>query len=221
MHTENVKIALVDDHTIFRKALKHLLPTLGNYTVVLEAGDGLELQQALQKGIIPDVILLDISMPRMDGYETIKWLQEVHPDVAVIILSDRQTEITSLTLIYHGASAILKKSGELPEIQKAIAAAADNSFYFPDASTRNPWKAVYQNKDGRPVRKNLFTARQWRFLQLVGTNLTYAGIADELATSEACVKKVQHEMFEELNVRNRAELAVLAERHGICERKAA
>ncbi len=221
MHTENVKIALVDDHTIFRKALQNFLPSLGNYTVVLEARDGLELQEAVQNGTRLDVILLDISMPGMDGFETIKWLHETHPELAVVILSDRDTEITTFFLIYHGARAILKKNAELSEIQKAISAAADNGFYFPDAATRNPWKAIHHDKGGRAVRRQLFSGRQWRFLQLAGTDLTYANMADQLDTSEACVKKVQHEMFEELNVTNRAALAVLAERHGIREHKAA
>lgn len=217
MNPEIVTIGLVEDNKLFRTTLATTLNQHKNYRVVLQAWDGVSLQAELQKGTLPNVLLLDLRMKGMDGFDTLKWLNEVHPNLPVIILSGCRFEITMGTFIRLGASSVLPKAIDPEELFKAIDRVLEEGYYFPDARSRNLWRNAYHEKDEKVLRKHLFSERQWRLLKLAGTGLTYIQIGALLDMSEACVKKHLHGLYEDLEVQNRAELALLAERHGIME----
>src|ERR1700741_1113532 len=102
-------IAIVDDHTMFRKGLTALINLFPRYEVLFEASDGREMIERLKYQRLPDIILLDISMPGMDGYETASWLQQNHPDVYVLALSTMESEVSIIKMIRHGAKGYILK----------------------------------------------------------------------------------------------------------------
>jgi len=220
MSAEIVTIGLVEDNELFRQTLAFFLNQSGNHSVILQASDGFSLQKELSIGSPPDVLLLDLRMKGMDGFDTLKWLNAIHPKLPVIILSGCRTDLTMLTFIHLGASSVLTKAIDIKDLLKAISRVLEDGYYYPDAYSRNVRKDVHGEKNGNRVRKHLFSERQWRLLKLAGTNLTYIQIGSLLDMSVACVKKYLHELYLDLDVQNRAELALLAERHGIWEQAA-
>jgi two-component system invasion response regulator UvrY len=94
-----IHIGIVDDHRIFRNGLILILHQFKNFKVVLEASHGLELQEELRKGIVPEIILLDVNMPFMNGYETLDWLKKYFPQIRVIVLTMYEAEQTAFLFL--------------------------------------------------------------------------------------------------------------------------
>src|SRR5882672_9204757 len=109
-----IKIALVDDHTLLRDSLASVINSFENCKVILMANDGKELMEKMVSGKQPDIIFLDINMPKMDGYETAIWLRQYYPDCMVLILTMYDTDLVLIKLLQQGVRGFLKKD-ILPE----------------------------------------------------------------------------------------------------------
>ena len=105
----NIKVALADDHVLLRNALSGLIDGFGNCHVILQCSTGKELQEQILKGIRPDVVLLDLNMPDMNGYETAAWLQQDHPAINVLMLTMYDSELSMIKLLQSGVKGFLKK----------------------------------------------------------------------------------------------------------------
>src|SRR5438046_3305151 len=115
-----IKIALVDDHSLLRDALAGVIGNFDNCEVILRADNGEDFIHQLKCLSLPDLIILDINMPVMDGYETAKWVKKNHPEINIIILSMFDSEVALIRLLQAGAKAFLKKDAHLKELQFAI-----------------------------------------------------------------------------------------------------
>ena len=104
--SKKIQVAIADDHTLLRKALAKLITSFENYSVLFEADNGKEIKNKISQHIIPDVILLDVNMPEMDGYETASWLFKNHPQIKVLALSMFSDEKTIIKMLRLGRQGI-------------------------------------------------------------------------------------------------------------------
>jgi two-component system invasion response regulator UvrY len=192
-------VALVDDHVLLRSGLAGLIRSFGIYDVLFEACGGLDLIRQLQHSRRPDVVLLDINMPEMDGYETAGWLKHHYPDIRVLALSMYDTESSIVRMLKNGAKGYILKDTDPAELKLAIESVIDKGFYAGHHS--------------RPIL--VLNQRELEFMRLVCTEWTYKEIADRMYLSPRTIDGYRDALFEKLNVRTRVGLAMFAVRSGI------
>lgn len=122
------KIALADDHVLLRNGLANLLRDL-DYEVVFEADNGAEFLEKLQVNTVPDIVLMDINMPKMDGYDTTQWLKKNYPDIKVLALSMYDDENAIIRMLKCGAKGYILKDSDPAELKQAIHAVLTKGFY--------------------------------------------------------------------------------------------
>ncbi|MFD0795543.1 response regulator [Mucilaginibacter litoreus] len=204
MPTE-VKIALVDDHRLFRSGMVSLIGNLSGYKILFEAANGEELTRKLSPKFKPDIILLDINMPVMDGVNTAQWLQKTYPEINIIILSMFEDAEKVLTMVRLGVKGYLLKDAEPQEFEQALKKVSQGELYYPEFVMRH---LVHNfNKNAEAVKLN---SREIEFLKLVGTELTYKEIADQMCISARTVDGYRDQLFEKLQIKSRVGLVLYA-----------
>jgi two-component system, NarL family, invasion response regulator UvrY len=209
------KIALVDDHKLLRKGLAALISGQG-YSVILQADNGKAFIEQLREDQLPDVVLLDINMPVMDGFQTLQWIKDHHPDINVIALSMYDQETSVIRMLKGGAKGYLIKDSEPDELRRAIETVLQKGFYSSElVSSRLIHNLHYtqgtETGDDLPLK---LTKREIEFLGLICTDLTYKEIASRMSVSPRTVDGYRDNLFEKLNVKSRVSLALYAIRQG-------
>ncbi|MCC2548179.1 response regulator transcription factor [Hymenobacter sp. BT175] len=131
-----INLAVVDDHILFRKGLRALISGFEGMTVLFEAGDGQELLERLDQGTIPQVVLMDLQMPVLDGLQTMRLLRAQYPQVRVVIISMHDEPELMDSLLAEGANGYLLKNANPEEVRGAILAAAGNIVGRPASAPR-------------------------------------------------------------------------------------
>jgi DNA-binding NarL/FixJ family response regulator len=225
----SIKYIITDDHKIFRHGLKYALTDDPEIQYVGEAENGKELLELL-KTTIPDVVLLDLKMPVMDGIEAVKQIRPLYPDVRILMLTSHDDEHFVLHLIELGANGYLIKNAEPNEIKKAIHSVYNHGFYFNElmnnamlkklATVSNPEKPqTYPDKTQEekitiPVKLN---DRETDVLKGICNELTTAQIAEQLYLSPRTIEGIRTSLIDKLGVKNVAGLVVYAIKNGIVE----
>jgi two-component system, NarL family, invasion response regulator UvrY len=216
---DDVKIALVDDHSLLRNGLASLINNLG-YSVLYECSNGQQLIDKVEKNEAPDVILMDINMPEMDGFETTLWLKRNRPLVNVIALSMYDDETSIIRMIKNGARGYILKDTNPKELKLAIESVMAKGFYYSDLVSGKIVKRV-RNEDGEDEEGNnsklavKLNERQIEFLKLAATEMTYKEIAEKMHVSPRTVDGYRDELFEKLNIKSRVGLVLFAIKNGI------
>ncbi len=209
-------IVLVDDHALLRKGLATLVKNLG-HEVLFEADNGKHFIENLQPKSLPDIVLLDINMPEMDGYQTAGWIKTNHPSIKTLALSMYDDENSIIRMLKNGAKGYLLKDSEPSELQDAIVALMKKGYYYSDLVSGKLINAINKIDDDGSDLKNLIklTNREIDFLKYTCTELTYKEIADELCVSPRTVDGYRGDLFEKLQVKSRIGLVIYAIRNGI------
>jgi len=209
----NIKVALADDEALIRKGLKLLINDFNDMHVVLESSNGLELIEGIKKlSILPDVLLLDLKMPQLDGIETTKYLQQKYDNIKIIILSTHFKESFVLHMIELGCSAYLPKKVEPVEFERAIKEVHEKGFYYTE-EVLNIVRSnmISQRKNKSKVNlNNPISARELEILQLICNQFTTAEIAGKLFISPRTVDGHRNNLLTKLNCKNTAGLVVYA-----------
>lgn len=200
-------IALVDDHTLFRSGIKELLTKFKDYQVLFEAENGESFCEKIQSGLKPDIALIDMNMPKMDGLSTSKWIQNNFPDIKIMILSMMHDEKTVLKLIKAGAKGYLLKEADPEEFKTALAAIRRNDFYYPNYITQ--YFLNHITKEPRAQLSDLKN-RDIEFLKLAATDLTYKEIADKMNVGVRTIDGYRDQLFEKYGVKSRVALVLYA-----------
>jgi DNA-binding NarL/FixJ family response regulator len=209
-------IVLTDDHTLLRNGLAALVTSLG-HTVLFEADNGKDFTAKLNAKSLPDIVLLDINMPEMDGYETAQWIKSNHPDIKVLALSMYDNETSIIRMLKCGAKGYILKDSEPAELKAAIDAIMNKGFYYSDLVSGKLIHAINKMDDESGDLKSLvpLNDRETDFLKYTCTELTYKEIADKMFVSPRTIDGYRDALFEKLHVKTRVGLVMYAIKHGI------
>jgi len=206
--TDKISVALVDDHILLRNGLAKLIQSFGNYTISIEANNGADFIHKTKE--LPQVVLMDINMPEMDGYETTAWLRTHHPDVKVLALSMLDNEEAVIRMFKCGAKGYILKDCKPAELKAALDAVMTKGFYYSEMITGKFIRTM--NTLDEVVKLN---DREKTFLRLVCSEMTYKEIAEKMFVSPRTVDGYRDDLFEKLKVKTRVGLAMYAIKHGI------
>lgn len=210
------KILLVDDHQLLREALSNLINSFDNFTVIGAVGNGREMQNFLAGPQKPDIILLDLNMPLMDGFESAKWMSTQFPDIKVMILTMYDSETALIRLLRAGVNGFLKKDVHPNELKSALNSIAENRYYYSHDTTGKLAGFFHRNTDHQSLMdKVLLTDKELEFLKLASTEMTYKEIAGEMKISPRAIDNFRDTLFEKLDVKSRVGLAIYAVKNGI------
>lgn len=203
-----VRIALADDHWMVRKGIIELIAAFGDFEVILEAGDGEELIQKLEQAtVLPDICILDINMPSMNGYDTLTQLKKRWPELKVMILTMFNNELTIIRMLRNGANGFMLKAGDPKELGRALRAIYEHGFYHGElvTSTLAQWKESATH----------ISNKELQFLSLCCSDLNYKEIANIMGMSVRTIDGYRDSLFEKLDLRSRTGLVIFALSMGI------
>jgi DNA-binding NarL/FixJ family response regulator len=212
---ETIKVILTDDHKIIREGLRSLLEDDGEITVVGEAANGRELL-ALLENTPADVILLDINMPEMDGYEAAKRVTEQYPDVKVVALSMLNSEPFVQKMMENGAVGYILKNTGKTELKSAIKLVAGGTpFLSADLAIRLLNRSAAPGTKQEDAGQNkVLSKRELEVLGLIAEGFTNAEIADKLFTSKRTIETHRQNILEKTHAKNTANLVKYAIQNG-------
>lgn len=211
----SIKIAMADDHVLLRSALASLINTFENCEVIIQAGSGKELIDLLQKKQHEiNIVLLDLNMPNMDGFETATWLKDYCPNINVLMLTMYDSEVTLIRLLQAGVKGFLKKDIHPSELKFAIQSVNQYGYYY-SHNTTGKLVNLFRNSDEMKLQKSILSDQEIYFLKLAATDLTYKEIAMQIELNPRAVDNLRDHLFEKLDVKSRVGLAMYAIRQGI------
>jgi DNA-binding NarL/FixJ family response regulator len=217
---ERIKVLIADDHRVVREGLSAILKTKENIEVVGEAQDG---QEAIEKArsLVPDVVLMDVSMPRMGGVEATRVIKRELPHIGIVALTMYEEQQYIFDLVRAGATGYLLKDTDSSQIVKAIQSIyRGESLIHPSVASKilAEFALLAQKKGKKPswVEHDL-TEREITVLRLVADGKTNKEIANNLDLSEKTVKNHVRNIFHKLQVYDRTQAAILAIRKGLIE----
>lgn len=214
---ETKYIAVVDDHTMFRKGITTLINLFSNYRVMFDAQNGADFIKKLDSNNLPDIVLLDIVMPEMDGYSTANWIRTHHPEIKILALSTMEGETAIIKMIMSGAKGYILKDADPSELRRAFDDVEQLGYYYNEKVTRKIIQSVSSLADEKTDVHSFtqITQREMEFLKLVCSERTYAEIAKEMFLSERTIDGYRETLFRKLCVTSRVGLVIYAFRNGI------
>jgi len=209
----NITLGITDDHKLFLKSLSLLIGSLEDFTIVVEAMNGKDLIEKLgTKKIEPDIILLDVNMPVMDGRQTAEYLSEKFPAIKLVALSMKDDDDTIISMIRAGCCAYLLKDIHPEELNKALHEIYKKGYYNSDAANIN-YRRLLQHQEKQNELQ--LTDKEKQFLQLACSDATYKQIAAVMHVSERTVDGYRENLFKKLNVQSRTGMALEAIRRNL------
>lgn len=208
----NKTIIIVDDHKLFAQSLQILVNSFDGFEVINAFKNGEELVNYFQDGnVSPDLVLLDMRMPVMDGMATMEWLKGNHPNQKVLTLTVDQEDETIIKMLRLGCRGYLLKDIDPEEFEHALNSIDHTGYYsnktISDALSREERKEKYEE----------LTDRELEFLGHACSELTYKAIANEMHLSPKTIENYRESLFHKLQVKSRVGLVIFAIKEGICE----
>lgn len=209
-------VAIVDDHVLFTGALSEMVNHLENYNVTIRAENGKEFIEKVQseKFELPEIVLLDLNMPIMDGFETLTWIRSHKLNCKVLVLSMNDDENGIVRSLRLGASGYLLKNVSPTVLKEAMDSIIKDGFYHNELISHALLHGMNLNKNSilDEIKINELT-----FLKLACTDRTYKEIADEMNLSHKTVDGYRKNLFEKLNVKSRVGLVLFAMHHKLID----
>jgi DNA-binding NarL/FixJ family response regulator len=213
---DKISVALADDHILLRNALAALIDSFEDCKVMFQVSNGKELIERIRAGWKPDVLLLDLNMPEMDGVESAKWLQQNVPEINVLMLTMYDSELALIRLLQAGVKGFLKKDIHPTELKFAIHSVYQSGYYYSHNSTGKLLNLFRKQPDNAAfLEKAMLNANEISFLKLACSEMTYKEIAMAMNLNPRAVDNLRDNLFEKLEVKSRIGLAMYAIRHGI------
>ena len=200
-------VVIVDDHILFAQALEKLINTFDDFHVLYHAKNGKELLDSLEKETaVPDIALMDINMPVMNGVETMQWINKNRPAIKVLALSMDDDEATIIKMLRAGSSGYLLKDINPGILEESLHEVLEKGFCYSERITSTVLRSL--NKAEPP--HQLLKDREVEFLKLVCTEMTYKEIASAMFLSPKTIDGYREALFEKLQVKSRVGLVLYA-----------
>jgi len=212
--TKKIQVAVTDDHALLRNALARLVNTLEGYSVLFEADNGKDLRAKIMQHLIPDIVLLDVNMPEIDGFETTKWLQKNYPHIKVLVLSMMSDEGTIIKMFRLGAKGYLLKNTEPAELKLAMDAIIDKNVYLSEYVSAKLVSGLNKDAD-RDITEIILNEKEREFLRWTCTELSYKEIGEKMFVSARTADDYRQSLFNKLKVHSRVGLVMYAIKNGI------
>ena len=213
-----MQLALVDDHVLFRKSLAACISQWSSYQVMIQAGSGHELKTGLQRPPLPDLIVLDIRMPGMNGFETIEWLQQQFPRIKLLVVSMLEEEHCLEKLLNMGVHGFLQKDAEPEELKRALDQITQKGYYL-HSTTCLHLLQERKKTEHRALSETMLAAmlsdREKLFLRWLCSDKSYKEIAEEMFVSPRTIDGYRDNLLKKINVSSRIGLVTFAIRQGI------
>lgn len=208
-----IKIAVVDDHALFRTGIISLLEEFDDLTVTLEAENGQEFCNLIEQKK-PDVVLLDIEMPVMDGIKTTEFLHKNYPDIKIVILTSYNEEALVVYLIEKGAHGFLLKNNEIETVVDSIHAVMETGYFFNDKVSKLMVKKLLNNEKINPHFKRIdLSDREIEIVKLICQEMTNKEIADHLCISNRTVDWHRDNILKKTKAKNAIGIVMYAVKH--------
>lgn len=205
MKTDRISIAIVDDHTLFREGVSGLMSEFEELEVVFKAENGKQMQQALARYPLPKVILMDINMPVMNGYEATCWLKANYPEIHVLALSMFEDDEAVIKMIRCGACGYILKESKPRDLLEAIKIIMLKGVFINEMVSGKLLRSL-SAQEITPTLSN----KELDFLKHCCTELTYKEIADLMFVSPRTVDNYRESLFVKLNIKSRTGLVLYA-----------
>jgi two-component system, NarL family, invasion response regulator UvrY len=210
-NTEVISVAIAEDHTLVRKAFIDMINSFENFKIIIEASNGAQLVEQVKVGNLPDVVLMDIHMPDMDGFEAMNLIKNKFPKLNVLVVSMLSDELSILRMVRMGVKGYLVKDTEPSEFKTALETVAAGKYYYSGYVTARMVTNVSKENDIL----NVISERELEFLKYVCTDLSYQQIAEKMFVSPRTVDGYRDSLFQKLQVKNRVALALFAVKYGV------
>lgn len=212
-----IRIAVVDDHIMVREGFISRLKENEELEVVLDAGNGIELLEKLKKRTV-DVVLLDLEMPEMDGFETTQKLSQKYPNIKTIIVSSHNEEAFINHLLKNGARGFILKENGSETLVDAIYSVMETGYYFNDRISKAMLNGLIKSDTVKPsFNKADLTPREIEIIQLMSKEHTTREIAEKLFVSIRTIDGHRERIFEKTKARNAIGIIMYAVKHNLLE----
>ena len=215
MKKELIKVAMADDHILLRNALASLINNSGECTIVFECSNGIELINKIKSGPHPDIVILDLNMPEMNGHQTALYLQKNYPHIKILMLTMYDSELALIRLLKAGVKGFMKKDIHPTELMHAIQSVHIHGYYY-SAQTSSKLAGLFRDETtSHSIDKIMLSEIELEFLKHVCSELTYKEIAVEMKMNPRAIDGMRDNLFTKLDVKSRVGLAMYAIKHGI------
>lgn len=219
MQESAISVAIVDDHSMLRQGLKTLLSENNKVFILFDARDGLDLQKKIRQYGTPEVVLMDINMPVIDGFEATRWIKSEYPQVHVLALSMDNGEENIIRMIRCGAGGYLLKSSTIDEVLKGITTISHTGIYFNEHISNSLLKTVRKDAIDIESEAMQLTIREKELLFYSCSELTYKQIALKMNISVNTLKNYRDGIGAKLDIKSRVGMVLYAIKSGIVKVK--
>lgn len=212
-----LSIALIDDHIMLRNGLCKLINEMNGFEVILEANNGRDFAEAIiHNKLTPDIVLLDINMPIMNGFATAAWINEHLPNAKMLVLSMLDDEQSIIKMLRLGAKGYILKDGEPTALATALYDISSKGYHYTDLVNSKLIHAINKTDDNSIIlQKEKLTARENEFLKLCCSEMTYKEISNLMNLSVRTVEGYRDQLFLKLNLSTRIGLVMYSIKHNI------
>lgn len=213
---KNKTVVIVDDHLLFAQSLESLISKIEGYEVLEILKNGKELTRYyIHKRRKPDLVLLDVKMPVMDGIQTMEWLKEHQPEQKVLALTMEDDEETIIRMLRAGARGYLLKDIHPENFEFAMKMVIEQGFYYSgkiESALKHSDQVI---EDNTLKLEERLTEREWEFLKLACSEMTYKDIAGEMHLSPKTVENYRETVFKKLEVKTRVGMVIYCMKHNL------
>ena len=206
-----IRIALVDDHKILRTSLGKLIEMFTDFEIVSESDNGQQFIQQFRKNKIPDIVLMDITMPVMDGLETAQWLKKNHPKIKILALSMLKSDPIIINMIRNGVRGYILKDCDPLELQTALYDIYNSGYYYNELFSQRLKSKIISSQI------KALSSQEITFLRWSCTDLTHKQIALEMKLSPRTIDGYRDILMRKLNVNSRIGLVIYAIKTGLVQ----
>lgn len=205
-----------EDQLVLRDALAYQFKERDDFDVIAVAANGQETIEKLEIGTIPDILLLDLAMPVLGGYDTAKYVCSKFPNIKVVILTMFASEISFIRLLRVGVKGFLKKNMNPAEMKRALIEIAQGGYFYCDKDIGKFTEIIRDSTEHfNSLKKSVINETEIKFLQLAATDLTYKAVAEIMGMSHRKIDHIRDNLFLKLGVESRVGLAMFAVKNAL------